>query len=116
MLLGTDPLSISVLRLFSYRELTFYFSGDEDDSEFENQFKEPIIEIKASIFREARIHPHELDFGEFDNKGDFLAIGGIEYGKIFLCDTQSQAPTGLMMGNKPGPTRKKGAFKPSFGG
>ena len=45
--------------------------------------------MSGILFREARIHPHELDFGEFDQQGNFLVMGGTEFGKIFLCDTQT---------------------------
>ena len=86
--------------------------SDDDEQDFINKLREPIIEVRGIIFREARVHPHELDFGEFDNQGNFLAIGGSDVGKIFLCDTQTIG-SGLLV--KPGPSRKKGSFKPSFG-
>ena len=86
--------------------------SDDDEQDFINKLREPIIEVRGIIFREARVHPHELDFGEFDNQGNFLAIGGSDFGKIFLCDTQTIG-SGLLV--KPGPLRKKGSFKPSFG-
>lgn len=100
-----------------------YGEEDEDfDSEEEqgelvertNANKEPIIEVFGKVIREIRIHPNELNFNVFDNTGAFMAIGGRDFGKIFLCDTQTN-PKPFKLSPVPGPLgKKKKRFQPSF--
>ena len=108
--------------LFSFFLQKFFieFSGEDEFRDEKDYIPTPTIEVTGILFREARIHPHELDFGEFDQQGNFLVMGGSEFGKIFLCDTQTSksgmgppSTTSSMIGG--GHTRKKGTFKPSFG-
>ena len=53
--------------------------------------KEPVIEVLGHVCREIRVHPHDLNFAEFDTLGTFLMVGSSEHGKIFLCDTKTNS-------------------------
>ena len=74
-----------------------------------------MIEVIGHVCREIRVHPHELNYAEFDTLGTFLVVGSSDHGKMFLCDTRT-SPTYKLA---PAPTRKHGSrqkqkFKPSF--
>ena len=62
------------------------FSGDEE-TDLANS-KDVSLEVKANLFQESRVQSNLLDFGEFDNSGTFIAMGGREFNKIFLCEVQ----------------------------
>ena len=119
-----DKIHSALTDYKSFLKFKFYFSielsGEDDEFQYgdKDYIPIPIIEVSGILFREARIHPHELDFGEFDQQGNFLVMGGSEFGKIFLCDTQTSKSGGMgppsMIGGGHN-TRKKGTFKPSFG-
>ena len=62
------------------------FSGDEE-TDLANS-KDVSLEVKANLFQESRVQSNLLDFGEFDNSGTFIAMGGREFNKVFLCEVQ----------------------------
>ena len=72
-----------------------------------------MIEVTGHVCREIRVHPHVLNFAEFDTLGTFLVVGSSDHGKMFLCDTRTSPSYKLA----PAPVRKHGRkqkFKPSF--
>ena len=76
--------------------------------------KDPIIELSGKIIKEIRVHPNELNFTEFDNFGNFLLIGGRDFGKMFLCDTQPKFKTLQLSPVPQNLGKKKKKFQPSF--
>ena len=76
-----------------------------------------LIEVLGHVCREIRVHPHDLNFAEFDTLGTFLMVGSSEHGKIFLCDTKTSSTLKLspvpQRGGLSGRGRKQ-KFKPSF--
>ena len=64
------------------------FSGDEETEI--SQLKDVSLEVKACLFQETRVQSNPLDFGEFDNSANFVAMGGREHNKVFLCEIQNR--------------------------
>jgi hypothetical protein len=54
------------------------FSGD-DEVDVEELPREPTILVTVNIFGERRVHGNVLDFGECDNMGNLLVLGGSEH-------------------------------------